>query len=112
MKTFISLLTISLLFIAGCKKVEFEGNNPTGEGLVEFTIKTPESGTNIILNAATPNVLVPFSWNAAVPGLSTAPTYKIVMALKTGGDLKIPFIEFPVAGNVTSVNLTHQQLDD
>lgn len=112
MKKILSLLTISMLLLAGCKKVEFEGNNPTGEGLVDFTIKTPESGTSIILNSGTPNVLVPFAWNAAVPGLATAPTYKIVMALKAGGDLNTPFIEFPVAGNVTSTSLTYQQLDD
>lgn len=83
MKKILSLLTISILLFAGCKKVKFEDNNSTGEGLVDFTIKTPVSGTNIILNAGTPNVLVPFSWNASVPGLETAPTYKIVMALKT-----------------------------
>lgn len=112
MKKILSLLTISILLFAGCKKVKFEDNNSTGEGLVDFTIKTPVSGTNIILNAGTPNVLVPFSWNASVPGLETAPTYKIVMALKTGGDLKVPYIEFPVTGNVTTTSLTYQQLDD
>ncbi|MBK6633766.1 MAG: SusE domain-containing protein [Chitinophagaceae bacterium] len=97
--------------VSGCKKVEFEGNNPNGEGLVDFTIKTPETGTSIILNSGTPNFLVPFSWNAAVPGLATVPIYKIVMALKTGGDLKTPFIEF-VAGNLTSTTITYQELDD
>ncbi|HQW92788.1 MAG TPA: SusE domain-containing protein [Ferruginibacter sp.] len=111
MKKIFSLLTISMLLFSGCKKVEFEGNNPTGEGLVDFTIKTPETGTSIILNSGTPNFLVPFSWNAAVPGLATVPIYKIVMALKTGGDLKTPFIEF-VAGNLTSTTITYQELDD
>ena len=112
MKNLISLLTISIVLLAGCKKVEFEGNNSTGEGLVDFTLKSPVSGTSIILNAGTPNIIVPFAWNAAKPGLSTEPTYKIVMALKTGGDLNAPFIEFPVTGNVTSAGLTYQQLDD
>jgi hypothetical protein len=111
MKKIFSLVAISMLLFTGCKKVEFEGNNPTGEGLVDFTIKTPETGTNVILNSATPNVLVPFSWNAALPGLATVPVYKIVMALKTGGDLKTPLIEF-VAANLTSTTLTHQELDD
>jgi len=112
MKNLISLLTISIVLLAGCKKVEFEGNNSTGEGLVDFTLKSPVSGTSIILNAGTPNIIVPFAWNASKPGLSTEPTYKIVMALKTGGDLNAPFIEFPVTGNVTSAGLTYQQLDD
>ena len=112
MKKIFSFLTLSILLFAGCKKVQFEGDNPTGEGLVDFTVKTPVSGTGIVLNSGTPNVLVPFTWNAAVPGLSTAPTYKIVMALKTGGDLKTPLIEFPVPGNVTTTSLTYQQLDD
>jgi hypothetical protein len=112
MKKIISLLIVSIVLFAGCKKVEFEGNNSTGEGLVDFTLKTPVSGNSIVLNAGTPNVLVPFTWNAAKPGLATEPSYKLVMALKTGGDLKAPLIEFPITGNVTSLNLTYQQLDD
>jgi starch-binding outer membrane protein SusE/F len=112
MKKIISLLTAFVILFAGCKKIEFEGNNPTGEGLVDFTLKAPVSSTSIILNAGTPGVLVPFTWNASQPGLSTAPTYKIVMALKSSGDFKSPFIEFPVTGNVTTASLTYQQLDD
>jgi starch-binding outer membrane protein SusE/F len=112
MKKIISLLTAFVILFTGCKKIEFEGNNPTGEGLVDFTLKAPVSSTSIILNAGTPGVLVPFNWNASQPGLSTAPTYKIVMALKSSGDLKSPFIEFPVTGNVTAASLTYQQLDD
>ena len=76
MKKIIYFLTFSILLFAGCKKIQFEGDNPTGEGLVDFTVKAPVSGTGIVLNAGTPNVLVPFTWNAAVPGLSTEPTYK------------------------------------
>jgi hypothetical protein len=112
MKKIISLLIVSIVLFAGCKKVEFEGNNSTGEGLVDFTLKAPVSGNSIVLNAGTPNVLVPFTWNAAKPGLATQPVYKLVMALKTGGDLKAPLIEFPITGNATSLNLTYQQLDD
>ena len=112
MKKIISLLIISLILFAGCKKVTFEGNVATGEGLVDFTLKTPLSGTSYILNAGTPNELVSFAWNAAKPGLYTAPLYKIIMALKNGGSLEAPLIEFPVTGNVTTANLTYQQLDD
>ncbi len=112
MKKIISLLIISLLLFAGCKKVTFEGNVATGEGLVDFTLKTPVSGSSYILNAGTPNVLVPFAWNEAKPGLYAVPGYKIIMALKNGGSLETPLIEFPVAGNVTTASLTYQQLDD
>jgi len=112
MKKIIILLTFFISLFTGCKKVEFEGINSTGEGLVGFTLKSPESGTSIILNAGTPNVVVPFVWNASKPGLSTQPTYKIVMALKNGGDIKEPYLVFPITGNITSANLTYQQLDD
>ncbi len=112
MKKLIILLTFFVSLFTGCKKVEFEGINPTGEALVDFTLKSPETGTNLVLNAGTPNVIVPFSWNASKPGLNTAPTYKLVMALKNGGDLKAPLVEFPVTGNATSLNLTYLQLDD
>ncbi|RYE16775.1 MAG: SusF/SusE family outer membrane protein [Sphingobacteriales bacterium] len=112
MKKVIILLTSIMAVIAGCKKMDFADNVATGEGLVGFTLRSPESGTNIILNGGTPNVVVPFTWNASTPGLSTAPTYKLVMALKTGGDLANPLVEFPVTGNVTTLNLTYQQIDD
>ena len=112
MKKILILLTFFILLFTGCKKVEFEGINPTGEGLVDFTLKLPESGTNLVLNAGTPAVVVPFTWNASKPGLNTQPTYKLLMALKNGGDIKAPLLEFPVTGNGNSANLTYQQLDD
>ena len=112
MKKILILLTFFISLFTGCKKVEFEGNNPTGEGLVDFTLKSPESGTNLVLNAGTPAVVVPFTWNASKPGLNTQPTYKLIMALKNGGDIKAPLIEFPITGNGNSANLTYQQLDD
>jgi starch-binding outer membrane protein SusE/F len=111
MKKFLYILSAAVL-LAGCKKAEFLGNDPTGEGLVDFTLITPSSGTNLVLNAAIPNDPVSFSWNAAKPGLITAPTYSIVAALRTGGDLATPFIEFPVPGSVTSIVLTQKQIDD
>jgi len=112
MKKIIILLTFFVALFTGCKKVEFEGNNPTGEALVTFTLKSPETGTNLVLNGGTPNVVVPFVWNASKPGLNTVPTYKVVMALKNGGNLESPLVEFPVTGNATSLNLTYLQLDE
>lgn len=112
MKKILYLITASLLLLSSCKKAEFEGNDPTGEGLVDFTLIAPASGQTLSLNAATPNAPVQFSWNAAKPGLTTTPSYTIVMALRNGGDLSAPLIEIPVTGSVTSVALTHKQLDD
>src|SRR5690349_6526665 len=103
MKKIIYLFSSALILLAGCKKADFEGNNPTGEGLVDFTLITPASGTSLVLNAATPSAPVNFSWNAAKPGLITAPAYQVVMALKTGGDLNNPLVKFDVTGNVTSL---------
>ncbi|OSZ81043.1 hypothetical protein CAP36_07345 [Chitinophagaceae bacterium IBVUCB2] len=112
MKKIVYILSVAVVLLNSCKKVDFADNTPTGEGLVDFTLITPVSSSVIKLNAATPNAVVPFSWNAARPGLITSPTYKIVAALKTGGNLNTPFIEFDVPGGATSLGLTHKQIDD
>jgi len=112
MKKFIYILSAAVIILSGCKKTDFLGNNPTGEGLVDFTLISPASGTNLILNAATPNAPITISWNAARPGLITEPTYKFVAALKAGGDLTNPLIEIDVPGSATSLTITQKQLDD
>lgn len=112
MKKLIYILSGAVLLLSACKKTNYEDNTPTGEGLVDFTIITPVSGSKVLLNAATPNAPVSFSWNAARPGLITNPSYKIVAALRTGGDLNTPFFEFDVPAGVTALSLTHKQLDD
>ncbi len=112
MKKIIYILSAAVILLAGCKKAEFEGIDPTGEGLVDFTLLTPSSGTALVLNAATPLDPVSFSWNAAKPGLTTAPSYKVVAALKTGGDLAAPLLEFDVPASATSLVLTQKQIDD
>ena len=112
MKKILSIAVLLLVIIAGCKKIDFAGNDQTGEGLVEFGLKLPASGTNVVLNAATPDAKVNFSWNAARPGLYAAPVYSIVMALKNGGDINQPYITLPVTGNNPSADISHQQLDD
>ncbi|MBL0130989.1 MAG: SusE domain-containing protein [Chitinophagaceae bacterium] len=112
MKKIIYILSATVVLLGGCKKSEFVGNDPTGEGLVDFTLIAPASGTVLVLNAATPNAPVTISWNAARPGLITAPTYKFVAALKTGGNLNSPLIEIDVPGSATTLTITQKQLDD
>lgn len=113
MKNTLILLSAFGLLLAGCKKADLAGNDPTGEGLVQFTLLTPSSGATVVMNSATPNQTINFSWNAAKPGLTTAPTYKVVAALKNGGNLEQPMLEFPSAsnGSATTLSLTYQQLD-
>ncbi len=112
MKKFVYILSAALVLLNSCKKAEFADNTPTGEGLVDFTLTAPSSGNAIKLNAATPTAPVTFTWNAARPGLITAPTYKVVVALKAGGDLKTPLIEFDATGSATTFSVTQKQLDD
>ena len=113
MKNTLLLLSVFSLSIAGCKKAELAGNNPTGEGLVQFTLVSPSSGTTILMNSATPTQAINFTWNPSKPGLSTAPTYKVVAVLKTASDFEAPLLEFPSdnSGKATSLSLTYQQLD-
>jgi hypothetical protein len=111
MKKLLYTLAATMIFLGACKKADFEGNDPTGEGLVDFTLITPASGTKLVLNAATPDVPVVFTWNAARPGLITNPSYKVIAALRTGGDLNAPLVEFD-GGSTTTYSITQKQLDD
>ncbi|MET0636584.1 MAG: SusF/SusE family outer membrane protein [Chitinophagaceae bacterium] len=110
MKKIIYLFAAIALMLQACKKTEFAGDDPTGEGLTGFNLRTPASSSNIVLNSATPDEKVDFSWSAATPGLTTAPAYKVVMALKNGGDLKTPLLEFDAQGN-TSLSLSASAID-
>lgn len=113
MKKIMLLAAVVTLVITGCKKADFNNNDVTGEGLVDFALQAPASGTQARLNAATPAVTINFSWNAARPGTTTPPTYKVVMALRSG-DLNSPLVQFDAgnSGSATSLALTYQQLDD
>jgi hypothetical protein len=111
----ISLFTLILVaFFTSCQKPELAGTDPTGEGLVGFSLRSPSSGTNLGLNAATPNASVEITWGAAIPGLNTAPTYTWVAALKSVGNFKTPFVEIlsDNAGKATKLTLSFKQLDD
>ncbi|MBN9383074.1 MAG: SusF/SusE family outer membrane protein [Chitinophagaceae bacterium] len=104
-----AVLSILALAFAGCKKADLAGNNSTGEGLVPFALQSPASGTNVVLNSATPSATVDFTWKASVPGLKTPPSYTWVAALKTGS-LDTPLISLP-AGLNTVFSLPYARLD-
>ncbi|RYY53832.1 MAG: SusF/SusE family outer membrane protein [Chitinophagaceae bacterium] len=110
MKKLIYLLVASAMMLNACKKTDFAGDDPTGEGLTGFNLRTPATSANVVLNAATPEQTINFSWSAATPGLTTAPTYKIVMAPRTGGNLSTPLLEFDAQGN-TSLALSYSAID-
>lgn len=99
--------------LAGCKKAELADNTATGEGLVPFSLKAPVSGTNLVLNAATPAATIDITWNPSTPGLHTAPTYKWVAALKSTGNLENPLLSVPSSGNGMDprLTLTYKQMD-
>ncbi|TDH25133.1 SusF/SusE family outer membrane protein [Segetibacter sp. 3557_3] len=111
----LSLFTfLILVLLAGCKKADLAGDEVTGEGLVGFAIKSPVSGTEVILNAATPSAPIEITWSEAKPGLNTKPTYTFLATQKTTGTFEVPLIQVPAdnAGLDTKLTLTHKQLDD
>jgi hypothetical protein len=113
MKKILILSTILVCVIAGCKKPNLADNSSTGEGLVPFSLKTPTSGTNLVLNAATPTATVDITWNPSTPGLHAVPTYKWIAALKATGNLDNPVISV-ASGNGgldSKLTLTYKQLD-
>ena len=113
MKNKILYILLAIVAIAFCcKKTEFDEVSK-GEALGGFAVAAPANNTMLVLNSATPNNKVTFSWTAATPGVSTKPTYKFVAALKTGS-IDAPLIEFPSdnAGTSTTLTLTQKQLDD
>lgn len=113
MKNKILYTLIAVVAIAfGCKKTDFD-NVSQGEALGTLSISAPVNNTLLVLNSAIPNSKINFSWTAAKPGVSTAPTYKVVLALKTG-NINTPLLEIPSDNNGTSatLTLTQKQLDD
>nr|WP_162988696.1 SusE domain-containing protein [Pedobacter schmidteae] len=109
------ILYTLLAFVAfafGCKKTDYNQDSK-GEALGTFTVSAPANNTMLVLNSATPGKTIVVSWTAAKPGVSTAPTYKWVAALKTG-TIDQPIVEFPSdnGGKATTLTLTQKQLDD
>lgn len=106
--TLLALVT----FAFGCKKTTYDESSK-GEALGTFTTTAPVNNTMLVLNSATPGKTISISWTAARPGVSTAPTYKWVAALKTGS-IDQPILEFPSdnAGKANTLTLTQKQLDD
>lgn len=114
MKNISFFMAVILIILIGCKKADFNDDTATGEGLVDFTLIKPASGTTLQLNAALPNTVIPFSWNAAKPGLTTAPKYKVVAVLRDAVDFTSPLLSFESGngGVANSLDLTYKQLDD
>lgn len=111
MKKFSILTLMAVALLAGCKKQEFD-TEAKGEALGQFRLGGPANSTVLVLNSATPTVKVDITWSAAKPGVSTAPTYKWVAALKTG-NIDAPILEIPSnnSGLDTKLTLTFQQID-
>ena len=109
-RLYILLAVVAIAF--GCKKTDFD-NESKGEALGAFTVAAPANNTLLVLNSATPSAKISFNWAAAKPGVSTSPTYKILLALKTG-NLNTPLLEIPAdnSGKNTTLTLTQKQLDD
>ncbi|HEX8333099.1 MAG TPA: SusE domain-containing protein [Segetibacter sp.] len=111
----ITLFTLILVaFFTSCQKPDLAGTDPTGEGLVGFSLRSPSSGTSLGLNAATPNASVEITWGASTPGLNTAPTYTWVAALKSTGNFDNPLVEIlsDNGGKANKLTLGSKQLDD
>ena len=110
-------LTIYMAFaaalITGCKKTDFD-ETINGEALGSFRLTSPATATNLVLNSATPSATVNITWTAAKAGVSKAPTYTWVAALKTGGSLESPALSIPAnnSGAATTLTLTQKQIDD
>jgi len=108
----LNTLLALVVFAFGCKKTSFDETSK-GEALGAFTVSAPVNNTMLVLNSATPNKAISITWAAAKPGVSTAPTYKFVAALKTG-TIDQPIVEFAAdnGGKSTTLTLTQKQLDD
>lgn len=113
MKNIFLLTALSALLMAGCQKADYD-ETVTGEALGTFALNAPAANAALVLNAAMPTAKVEISWMAAKPGVSAAPTYKWVAALKTSGSLDAPLLEIASdnSGKDAKLTLTQKQLDD
>lgn len=117
MKFFNILFIIStFLFLQGCKKVELAEIKSTGEGIdaTSFRLVTPSSPDSIVLNAATTNKVVSFSWGAAKKGVNAPITYKLVATLKSVNNFSNPILSIASEsqGTATTAAVSYQQIDD
>src|SRR5215213_9463429 len=103
---------LGLLVLAACKKYEFD-NATGGESIADFTLVSPATKTNLVLNAATPDEKVVITWNQAKPGVSSPVKYTWIAAPRTGS-LDAPIVSIPSDNNGANPQLTvtHKQLDD
>src|SRR6476661_6424847 len=112
MKKLYSMLVIGLIAFTSCQKTDFD-LDAKGEALNGFSLSAPNNNALLVLNSATPTAPISISWNAAAPGVNTAPTYKWVAALK-GGSLDAPYLEIVSdnGGKNSTLTLTQKALDD
>lgn len=105
-------VAITSIFVA-CRKTEFD-RTVTGEALGTFRLQSPSPGTNLVLNAATPNQQVEISWTGARPGLATLPTYRWVATMGDNMNFEAPYLSVPASdsGADTRLVLTYKQIDD
>jgi starch-binding outer membrane protein SusE/F len=106
------ILAVAVLAVS-CKKTDFDKTG-TGEALGNFRLSSPATSTNLVLNAATPNVQVAISWSAAKPGVKTEPTYTWVAVAEDAENFDSPLLAIPSdnSGKNTSLTLSYQQIDD
>lgn len=107
------IVLLLILIVSGCKKITYDTTS-NGEALGDFRLSGPANNLNVVLNPATPANIVTISWTASKPGISIAPNYKWIAALKSTGNLQNPLLEIASgnSGSATSLTLTQKQLDD
>lgn len=109
-----SLIVAMAAVISACQKVDYD-NHSQGEGIEggNFRILSPGTGTQLLLNAATPDQAVSITWSAAKPGIDKPLTYKWV-AVARGQLISEHTYELPADnnGSATKLTVTHKQLDD
>lgn len=110
-KYYLLALTILALVVA-CNKAEFD-KEVRGEALGSFRVNLPAANATYLLNPATPEEEIEFSWTAAKPGVSTTPTYAVVF-YDDATSVENPIASVPADNNgaATKKVFTHQSLNE
>ncbi len=113
MKKYLSftLLMLSVLLIASCKKFEFNYES-TGEAVGAFKLGSLSDNTILLLNSAAPATPVVFNWSTAESGVKDPVSYLWKLDLKTGDFTKpIWQVSSEKGGTATQLTLTHKSID-
>ena len=102
MKNILYKISIILLvpFVSCTEDVEFSSDT---EALNGFSI-VESTASSYVLNSGTPENTIELTWNAAAPGVSKTPTYKVLF-FKAGSDTP-EFVVFPSDNNGKDNQLT------